>query len=257
MAKADPRKRVQKDFQSYSWSFGRDEDDSGFTRECVILEVPAQRDTEPRHVNAKLSCSHLLLKVHNKEVINDKFTDSRWLNVEDSYWELETKTNAAGERIKNIRYLLFLRSDCPKYITGALFEREKQNAEGLAESDDDTADSRIRRIANLKEPEPRREADVYFSEEEEFSDYECLGCGSKSVNVMKKSEDREFRVYCNDCPYVSVADMNKEAPSIRRQREIDEARARKKKEKERKKQAEKLALEDKVTVDLAELEEVD
>ena len=34
-----------------------------------------------------------------------------------------------------------------------------------------------------------------------------------------------------------------EAPSIRRQREIDEARARKKKEKEQKKLAEKLAIE--------------
>mmetsp|Transcript_79947 Transcript_79947/g.97856 ORF Transcript_79947/g.97856 Transcript_79947/m.97856 type:complete len:114 (-) Transcript_79947:29-370(-) len=112
-------------------------------------------------------------------------------------------------------------------------------------------------IANLKEPEPRREADVYFSEEEEFSEYECEGCGSKSVNVMKKAEDRCFKVYCNDCPYVSIADMNKEAPSIRRQREIDEARARKKKEKEQKRLAEKLAIEDKVPVDLAELEEVD
>eukprot|EP00434_Breviolum_minutum_P010060 symbB.v1.2.008874.t1/scaffold488.1/size197422/7 len=74
---------------------------------------------------------------------------------------------------------------------------------------------------------------------------------------MKKAEDRCFKVYCNDCPYVSIADMNKEAPSIRRQREIDEARARKKKEKEQKKLAEKLAIEDKVPVDLAELEEVD
>ncbi|CAK9005204.1 unnamed protein product [Durusdinium trenchii] len=90
----------------------------------------------------------------------------------------------------------------------------------------------------------RSSADVYFSEEEEFSEYECEGCGSKSVNVMKKAEDRCFKVYCNDCPYVSVADMNKEAPSIRRQREIDEARARKKKEKEQKKLAEKLAIEE-------------
>ena len=38
-------------------------------------------------------------------------------------------------------------------------------------------------VANLKEPEPRREADVYFSEEEEFSEYECEGCGSKSVGA--------------------------------------------------------------------------
>lgn len=255
LERTDPRKRVQKTFQNYSWSFGKDEDDAGFSRECVILEIAVARDVEPRHIAAKLSPLQLKLTVSGKEVINDKFTDDRWLSTEDSYWELETKTNKSGERCKNIRYLLFLRSDCPKYITGALFEKEQPD--GQAESDDDTVDSRIRMIANVKEPEPRREADVYFSEEEEFSDYECEGCGSKSVSVMKKAEDREFKVYCNDCPYVSVADMNKEAPSIRRQREIDEARARKKKEKERKKQAEKLALLDKVPVDLAELEEVD
>eukprot|EP00930_Biecheleria_cincta_P085335 TRINITY_DN74729_c0_g1_i1.p1 TRINITY_DN74729_c0_g1~~TRINITY_DN74729_c0_g1_i1.p1 ORF type:complete len:274 (-),score=70.53 TRINITY_DN74729_c0_g1_i1:30-851(-) len=255
--KADPRKRVQKNFQHYSWSFGIDEDDEGFTRDCVILEIPAQRETEPRQVSAKLSSKRLVLSLHGKEVINDAFTDDRWLSVEDSYWELETKTNKAGERQKQIRYLLYTRSDCTKYITSTLFEKEKQDLAPGEDSDDDTADSRIRAIANLKEPEPRREADVYFSEEEEFSEYECEGCGSKSVNVMKKSEDRCFKVYCNDCPYVSVADMNKEAPSIRRQREIDEARARKKKEKEKKKLAEKLAIQDKVPVDLAELEEVD
>merc|ERR1711972_1058545 len=117
------------------------------------------------------------------------------------------------------------------------------------------ADTRIRQIANLKEPEPRRDEDVYFSEEEEWSDYECEGCGSKSVQVMKKQDDREFKVYCEDCPYVSVADMFKEARSIRRQREVDQARVRKKKEKERKKLAEKLAIQDQAPVDLAELEE--
>ncbi|CAE8719600.1 unnamed protein product [Polarella glacialis] len=255
--KTDPRKRVQKECKNYSWSFGIDEDDEGFMRDCVILEVAVQKEVEPRQVIAKLTSKRLTLSVSGKEVINDSFSDERWLNVEDSYWELETKTNKAGERIKNIRYLLYLRSDCPKYITGTLFELEKQELPAGEESDDDTADSRIRAIANLKEPEPRREADVYFSEEEEFSEYECEGCGSKSVNVMKKAEDRAFKVYCNDCPYVSMADMNKEAPSIRRQREIDEARVRKKKEKEKKKLAEKLAIQDHVPVDLAELEEVD
>lgn len=258
LERTDPTKRVKKDFAGYSWSFGRDEDDEGFTRECVILEVSVKRETEPRNVDAKLTPKHLTLKVHGKDVINDDFVDDRWLSPEDSYWELEAKTDKAGERIKSIRYLLYLRSDCPKYVTGSLFQKEKkQQPAGQDDSDDDTADTRIRTIANLKEPEPRREEDVYFSEEEEFSEYECEGCGSKSVNVMKKAEDREFKVYCNDCPYVSTADMGKEARSIRRQREIDEARARKKKEKEKKKLAEKLALQDQVPVDLAELEEVD
>jgi len=248
--KTNPRKRVQKNFQSYSWSFGLDEDDEGFNRECVILEVAVDRETEPRQVKAKLTPSHLKLEVTGKDLVNDSFIDSRWLDVDDSYWELETKTSKAGERSKSIRYLLYLRRDCPKYITGALFEKEKKG-DDLDESDDDTADTRIRMVANLKEPEPRRDADVYFSEEEEFSDYECEGCGSKSVQVMKKADDREFKVYCNDCPYVAAAALFKEAPSIRRQREIDEARARKKKDKERKKLAEKLAIQDEVPVDLA------
>lgn len=257
LEKTDPRKRVEKSFQNYTWSFGRDEDDEGFMRECVILVVPVKRETEPRNVNAKLTPSKLILTVQQQEIINDSFCDDRWLSLEDSYWELEATSNKAGERIKNIRYYMFLRSDCPKYITGHLFQKEKQQAGNDEESDDDTADARIRQIANLKEPEPRRDDDVYFSEEEEFSEYECEGCGSKSVNVMKKAEDREFKVYCNDCPYVSSADMGKEAPSIRRQREIDEARARKKKEKEKRAQAQKLAIQDQVPVDLAELEEVD
>jgi len=258
LEKTDPRKRVEKSFQKYTWSFGRDEDDEGFTRDCVILIVPVPRETEPRNVSAKLTPSRLTLSVHKEELINDSFCDSRWLCLEDSYWELETTTDKAGERKKIIRYYLLLRSDCPKYITGALFEKEKASGQIAGEdSDDDTADSRIRMVANLKEPEPRRDDDVYFSDEEEFSEYECEGCGSKSVNVIKKSEDREFKIYCSDCPYVSAANMNKEAPSIRRQREIDEARARKKKEKDRRAQAAKLAISDQVPVDLAELEEVD
>lgn len=258
LERTDPRKRLERKFQKYSWTFGRDEDDEGFTRDCVILTVPVQRDTEPRQVYAKLTPSLLKLMVHQQEIINDSFCDNTWLSVEDSHWALETFTDKAGERQKLIKYYLMLRSDCPKYITGALFEKEKEAlaAGGGGDSDDDV-DSRIRMIANLKEPEPRRDDDVYFSEEEEFSDYECEGCGSKSVNVMKKAEDREFKVYCMDCPYVSIADMAKEAPSIRRQREIDAARARKKKEKEKKAQAQKLALEDQVPVDLAELEAVD
>merc|ERR1712136_249085 len=202
LARTNPTKKVLREFPTYSWTFGLDEDD-------------------------------------------------RWLSLEESYWELETKTNSAGERQRNIKYNLFLRVDCPKYITGALFEKEKVPL-GLGDddSDDDTADNRIRTIANLKEPEPRRDDDVYFSEDEEFSDYECEGCGSKSVECMKRSEDRELKIYCNDCPYVSSANVYKEAPSIRRQREVDEARAKKKKEKDMREKAERLALENTTDLDL-------
>jgi hypothetical protein len=256
LAKTDPRKRVEKVFKSYTWSFGRDEDDEGFTRECVILEVACSHETETKQVQAKLTPKHLKLSVQGKEVIDDDFTDETWLDVQDSYWELEGKKDKAGQKIKNLRYLLYVRSDCPKYITGALFHRETLEQPGDKEDeDDDNVDKRIREIANVKEPEPRRDDDVWFSEEEDFSEPECAACGSKNVQVMKKAEDREFKVYCSDCGHASKADLHKEAPSIRRQREIDEARARKKEEKERK-QLEKEAQEKRV-IDLVQLQEVD
>jgi len=255
--KTNPTKRLHRHFKGYSWSFGRDEDDEGFTRDCVILEVTIPRDTEPRQVKAKLTTSHLTLTVQQQELINEDFADTRWLGLDDSYWELATETDKAGVRKKLLKYYLYVRQDCPKYITGALFEKERSELGLENESDDDTVDTRIRTIANLKEPEPRRDDDVYFSEEEEFSDFECEGCGSRSVQCMKKADDREFKIYCNDCPYVSVANLCKEAPSIRRQREIDEAREKKRKDKELKKKKEKLALEDEVPLDLTELQEVD
>lgn len=264
LERTNPNKKVQKACEAYAWTYGRDEDDEGMTRECVILEVPVKRETEPRNVEAKLTSRHLTLRVHKEEVINDDFCNDRWLSVEDSYWEFELKTDKkSGQRRKNIRYLLYMRADCPQYLSGPLFENERrqQEDEGTAQQEDDdcdTADARIRAVADMKEPEPRRDEDVYFSEDDEFSEPECDGCGSKTVQVMKKAEDREFKVYCSDCPYVSVANMQKEARSIRRQREVDEAREKKRKEKEKKRLAEKLAIQDAPpATELAQLEEVD
>jgi len=262
LSKTDATKRVQKSCKNYTWSFGRDEDDEGFTRECVVLEVSCSRDLDPKSVKAKLTPSHLTLTVQGKEIINDDFTDDRWLDVQDSYWELEAKADKAGERIKNLRYLLYLRTDCPKYITGALFERERWEQETDTmlpeDSDDDTADNRIRQIANVKEPEPRRDADIWFSEEEVFTENECENCGSKSVDVMKKAEDREFKMFCRDCGHAGKADLFKKPRSIRRQDEIDAKRKKKQKEKERKKLEEQRAIEEQaIPADLEQLEEVD
>jgi len=255
--KTDPNKKVQKSFQKYTWSFGRDEDDDGLFRECVVLEVKCSRETETRQVTAKLTPKHLTLTVQGEEIINDDFTDHRWLDVQDSYWELEAKTDKAGERIKNLRYLLYLRSDYPSYVTRALFEQEKLE-EASPDSDDDTVDTRMRQIANVKEPEPRRDDDVWFSSDSEFSDHECEGCGSKNVSVEKKKEDTDFKIYCKECPHVSVAQMFQPARSIRRQRAVDEARKKKREQKEAKKQAERKEVEDiDVPVDLASLQEVD
>ena len=47
------------------------------------------------------------------------------------------------------------------------------------------------------------QADVYFSEEEEFSEYECEGCGSKSVRPAASIVVSCAMVFCNDlhCSY--------------------------------------------------------
>lgn len=262
--KTNPNKKVHRDCGAYSWTYGLDEDDEGMSRECVILEVPVKRETEPKNVEAKLGPRHLTLKVHKEEVINDDFCNDRWLCVGDSYWELELKTDKSGERKKNIRYLLYLRDDCPKYLSGPLFEKERPSRtdggdDGELEEDGATDDAyaRIRAVAEVKEPEPRRDQDVWFSDDDEFSEPECEGCGSKTVQVTKKAEDREFKIYCSDCPFVSKANMHREARSIRRQRDIDEARERKKREKEKARLAEKLAIQDGPPEQVRQLEEVD
>ena len=102
-------------------------------------------DSDQLGVSGSPRSRHLRLSLHGDPVIDDDFSDERWLSVEDSYWknnnlfrlfqgiaalnhvvveyvmtiehlkrlsvaqdsywELETKTNKAGERIKNIRCL--------------------------------------------------------------------------------------------------------------------------------------------------------
>eukprot|EP00927_Polykrikos_kofoidii_P056327 TRINITY_DN50474_c0_g1_i1.p1 TRINITY_DN50474_c0_g1~~TRINITY_DN50474_c0_g1_i1.p1 ORF type:complete len:286 (-),score=61.41 TRINITY_DN50474_c0_g1_i1:75-932(-) len=269
LERTDAKKVVKNEVKDYSWTFGRDEDDEGFTREVVTLEVPVSRDTEPKHVKVKLTPSSLVLTVMGRDIINDRFTDHRWLCVEDSYWELGAKTSPSGEKLRNLKYLLFLRSDYPKYVSGPLFEKERAalssngTKEGsdcnVGDSDDeaDTADARLRMVAGIKEEDPHRDKDIWFSSEDEFSEDECEGCGSKSVNVTKKAEDREFKIYCDDCPYVGKARMYKEAKSYQRQEAVKEARMRKKLEKERKARSEKLAIENSAPVEVSQLEHVD
>ncbi|CAE6951987.1 unnamed protein product [Symbiodinium natans] len=172
--KTDPRKRLEKKFQNYTWSFGVDEDDEGFTRDCVQLEVPTRRETEPRHVQAKLTSRHLKLTVHGEDVIDDDFSDERWLSVEDSYWELETKTNKAGERIKSIRYLLYLRNDCTKYITKTLFDKEKQELSPAEDdSDDDTADTRIKANPTERSAQDSYRVGYYDAEPSQYGKGMC------------------------------------------------------------------------------------
>eukprot|EP00929_Paragymnodinium_shiwhaense_P040486 TRINITY_DN21139_c0_g1_i1.p1 TRINITY_DN21139_c0_g1~~TRINITY_DN21139_c0_g1_i1.p1 ORF type:complete len:295 (+),score=101.05 TRINITY_DN21139_c0_g1_i1:52-885(+) len=261
LERTDATKSTSHEFLDYSWSYGQAEDDDGMMRECVTLRLPLRPDTEPRHIKAKLKPSSLDVTVQGEELFKDRFVDDKWLSTEDSYWEIETKTAEDGSRQRGLKYLLYLRHDYPKYLAGALFQSELTKL-GSAKADnsetaEDTVDARIRAVALLREQEPRRDKDVYFSDEEEWSDFECDGCGSRSVQVTKKAGDGEFKVYCNDCPYVAVANLNKEAPSLRRQQEVDEARARKKKDKERQKLLEAIAKQDALASELAALEAVD
>ncbi|CAK9004672.1 unnamed protein product [Durusdinium trenchii] len=128
LEKTDPRKRVEKKFEKYTWSFGIDEDDEGFTRDCVILEVAATRETEPRHVQAKLTSKHLRLTLHGDLIIDDDFSDERWLSVEEGTligsWRprptsLEKGSKTSGLRETEVQNTLRRRSSNRKDRTAA------------------------------------------------------------------------------------------------------------------------------------------
>merc|ERR1719343_915696 len=72
------------DFGRYWWRYGRDEDDDGFLREAVFLEVPLRKDVEARSIR-----KHLTISVQGETLLDEDFEDSKWLNVGESYWEIE------------------------------------------------------------------------------------------------------------------------------------------------------------------------
>lgn len=146
-------------------------------------------------------------------------------------------------RRKVLRYVLYILMDCPKYITKWLFLREKTEDDGrfVEENDDeeDNIDDRLRMIAKMKEPEPYRDADIWFSETEEEEERWCDSCGSTRVVVMKKHTDTRYMKYCNDCPFVSPAKETSLPTGLQKQKDIDEKRARKARLKARKMEAKK------------------
>eukprot|EP00913_Durusdinium_trenchii_P031054 g29082.t1 len=301
------------DFGRYWWTYGRDKDDDGQLREAVFLEVPLRKDVEARQIRAHLSMRQLKLVVHGdtileEDVIRD-FEDHKWLDVGESYWEIEVK-EVKKVRRKVLRYVLYVMTECPKYITKWLFESEKKDRptcrcggggsvpsamppgrlasageinerkelqhhcsgetavlricwrtacrciricfhrqrvreheameraqtrqdqkmkvgsfciplgrchaerrpsvrrcalgwpsltcscmlrsaalSTAQDEEEDNIDDRLRLIAKMKEPEPYRDADIWFSETEEEEERWCDGCGSSRVVVMKKHSD--------------------------------------------------------------------
>merc|ERR1711972_1183566 len=165
-----------------------------------------------------------------------------WLNVGESYWELEVKEVKKVNR-KVPRYVLYILMDCPKYITQWLFASEKKEDDGRYvdqnDEEEDNIDDRLRMIAKMKEPEPYRDADIWFSDTEEEEERWCDGCGSTRVDVMKKHTDSKYMKYCNDCPFVSPAKEIDLPTGLLKQRDIDEKRARKKRLREKKEGAKK------------------
>merc|ERR1719245_2355038 len=133
--------------------------------------------------------------------------------------------------------------DCPKYITQWLFLTEKTEDDGRFvdqnEEEEDNIDDRLRLIARMKEPEPYRDADIWFSETEEEEERWCDGCGSTRVVVMKKHTDSKYMKYCNDCPFVSPAKDSTLPTGLAKQKDIDEKRARKQRLRARKEEARK------------------
>uniref|UniRef100_A0A7S0A8P5 CS domain-containing protein n=1 Tax=Pyrodinium bahamense TaxID=73915 RepID=A0A7S0A8P5_9DINO len=230
------------DFGRYWWRYGRDEDDDGYLREAVFLEVPMRKDAEAKNIRANLTMKHLTITVHGEKLIDEDFEDCKWLNVGESYWEIEVK-EVKKVRRKVLRYVLYILMDCPKYITQWLFLSEKTEDDGRFvdqnEEEEDNIDDRLRLIAKMKEPEPYRDADIWFSETEEEEERWCDGCGSTRVVVMKKHTDVRYMKYCNDCPFVSPAKETTLPTGLLKQRDIDEKRARKKRLKARKEEAKK------------------
>merc|ERR1719277_1887531 len=183
---------------------------------------------------------HLNITVLGETLIDEDFEDPKWLNVGESYWEIEVK-EVKRVRRKVLKYVLYIMMDCPKYITRWLFLSEKTEDDGrfLDQNDEeeDNIDDRLRLIAKMKEPEPYRDADIWFSETEEEEERWCDGCGSSRVVVMKKHTDSKYMKYCNDCPFVSPAKDNSLPTGLLKQKDIDEKRARKKRLKARKEEA--------------------
>lgn len=229
------------DFGRYWWRYGRDEDDDGFLREAVFLEVPLRKDSNAKDVRAHLTTKHLTIKVHGETLIDEHFEDCKWLNVSESYWEIDVK-EVKQVRRKVLRYTLYILMNCPKYISRWLFLTEKTEDDGRFVDqceDEDNIDERLRLITRMKEPEPYRDADIWFSETEEEDERWCDGCGSTRVVVMKKPTDSRYMKYCNDCPFISPAKDTSLPTGLLKQRDIDEKRARKQRLRARREEARK------------------
>merc|ERR1712187_484395 len=61
------------DFGRYWWRYGRDEDEDGFLREGVFLEVPLRKDVEAKQIRAKLTSRHLLITVNAEKILDEDF----------------------------------------------------------------------------------------------------------------------------------------------------------------------------------------
>lgn len=218
------------DFGRYWWTYGRDEDEDGYLREAVFLEVPLRKDVEAKHLKVKLTTKRLQVLVQGQALLDEEFEDQKWLNVGESYWEIEVK-EVKKVRRKLLRYVLYILMDCPKYITRWLFLSEKMEDDGRyidqEDEEEDTIDDRLRLIGKMKEPEPYRDIDIWFSETEEEEERWCDGCGSTRVVIMKRHADTRYMKYCNDCPFVSPAKQNDLPTGLMKQKDIDEKRARK------------------------------
>lgn len=228
------------DFGYYWWTYGRDEDEDGFLREAVFLEVPLKKEVEASQLRVKLTTRHLMIEAQGQKVIDHDFEDPKWLNVSESYWEIEVKEVKKVKR-KVLRYVLYILMGCPKYITKWLFASEKVEDDGRFidqdEEECDNIDDRLRLIGRMKEPEPHRDPDIWFSDTEEEDEHWCDGCGSTRIVVMQKAGDESYMKYCNDCPYVSPAKHNDLPTGLMKQRDTDIKRAKKKRLQSRRQEA--------------------
>merc|ERR1719188_1318397 len=113
-----------------------------------------RKDAEAKNIRANLTMKRLSISVHGETLIDEDFEDHKWLNVGESYWEIEVK-EVKKVRRKVLKYILYILMDCPKYITQWLFLSEKTEDDGRFvdqyEGEEDNIDDRLRMIAKMKE----------------------------------------------------------------------------------------------------------
>ncbi len=96
-------------------------DGANLTR-CVILEIPLGRRIRAKYIRAEVSPQALRIFVMGDKVFEDFFAERGWLQLDESYWELDLK---AGWGPK-LTYFLVINQDSQLEEMEFLFVSERR-----------------------------------------------------------------------------------------------------------------------------------